>query len=52
MEPQPGVAWSVDDCGLSSLPTGLPQDPETDLPLLLLTHLRLAGVVCQWRLVS
>ena len=52
MEPQPGVAWSVDDRGLSSLPTGLPQDPETDVPLLLLTHLRLAGVVCQWRLVS
>ena len=43
MEPQPGAAWSIDDCGLSSLPTGLPRDPETDVSLLLLTHLRLGG---------
>lgn len=43
VEPQPGAAWSVDDHGLSSPPTGLPRDPETDVPLVLLTHCDLGG---------
>ena len=43
VEPQPGAARSVDDRGLSSPPTGLPRDPEMDVPLVLLTHCDLGG---------
>lgn len=43
VEPQPGAARSVGDRGLSSPPTGLPRDPGTDVPPVLLTHCDLGG---------